>query len=300
MSNKPKNIVITGASTGIGKACALYLDKRGFRIFAGVRKKDDGESLEKEASNYLIPFFLDITDKNAIDTAVKKIDKIVGEDGLDGLINNAGIATSGPSAFLPTEYLRRILEVNVVGQISVLQAFLPMLIKGRGRLINMSSVSGRVVYPMMGHYAASKFALEAITDALRLELIPWGIKVSIIEPGPISTPIWDKGLQMRDELENFIPHWAKANYEKVTQKILNHARNSQENAPPATIVAQAVLHAMTSKRPKVRYPVGHWVWLYTSFFRLTPDVVKDYLFAWWTGLRFSKNDVTFGSKVKLF
>lgn len=295
MSNKSKNIVITGASTGIGKACVLYLDKLGFRIFAGVRKKNDGESLLKEASNQITPFYLDVTDKNAIEFAVKKIEKSVGEDGLVGLVNNAGIATSGPSAFIPTDYLMRILEVNVVGQISVLQAFLPMLIKARGRLVNMSSISGRVVYPMMGHYAASKFALEAITDALRLELIPLGIKVSIIEPGPISTPIWDKGFRMREELENFIPSWAKDNYETVTHKILSHARNSQENAPPAIIVARAVSHALTSKRPKVRYPVGRWVWLYTTVFRIMPDVMKDKLFAWWTGLSYSENETANGA-----
>jgi NAD(P)-dependent dehydrogenase (short-subunit alcohol dehydrogenase family) len=193
MAKTPSHaVVITGASTGIGAACALHLDRIGFRVFAGVRRRQDGERLRSVSSPDLIPLQLDVTDRNSLRDAQQRVAEEIGESRLVGLINNAGIAVASPLEAVPIEDLRRQLEVNVVGQVAVTQVFLPLLRAGQGRIINMGSIAGRATMPLMGPYSASKYALEAITDALRLELQPWGIHVAIIEPGAIATPIWEK------------------------------------------------------------------------------------------------------------
>src|SRR5574341_29762 len=181
----PDGIVITGASTGIGEACALYLDELGYRVFAGVRRPSDGETLKAKASARLTPVVMDVTDVASIDRAVETVKQAVGSVGLAGLVNNAGIGVGGPLEVVPLADLRKQFEVNVIGQVAVTQAFLPLLRQGRGRIVNMGSIAGRVVMPFMGPYSASKFALEALTDAMRLEFQPWGIQVSIVEPGAI-------------------------------------------------------------------------------------------------------------------
>ncbi len=179
-----KTVLITGASTGIGEACALWLQDRGYRVFAGVRKSTDAEALQQKSKGHLTPVLLDVADEASIREAVQFV--LTQEPKLEGLVNNAGIAVAGPLEFVPLQELRRVLEVNVVGQVAVTQAFLPLLREARGRVVLMSSISGRVAAPLMGPYAASKFALEAIGDALRRELAPWGIEVSIIEPGNLA------------------------------------------------------------------------------------------------------------------
>ena len=180
-----KSVVITGASTGIGAACALHLDQWGWRVFAGVRKQGDAEALRAQGSARLTPVSLDVTDTVSISTAASAVAGAVGAAGLAGLVNNAGIVVPGPIELLPLSDLRRQLEINVVGQVAVTQAFLPLIRAGRGRIVNMGSIAGRMATPFTGAYGASKFALEALTDALRLELQPWGISVSIIEPGAV-------------------------------------------------------------------------------------------------------------------
>ncbi|MGD1157325.1 MAG: SDR family oxidoreductase, partial [Terriglobia bacterium] len=183
-------VVITGASTGIGEACALHLDKLGFRVFAGIRKAADAEALRHRASARLVPIRLDVSDETEVEQAARNVTEALRGEGLAGLVNNAGIVVAGMLEFLPLDALRRQLEVNVVGQVAVTQAFLPHLRKARGRIVNIGSVSGLIAGPFSGAYAASKFALEALTDALRVELRPWKIHVSIVEPGNIQTPIW--------------------------------------------------------------------------------------------------------------
>src|SRR5258708_33287478 len=183
-----RSVVATGASTGIGEACALRLDRRGFHVFAGVRREVDGGALKQKASGRLTPILLDVTDASSIKSAAAAVAASLDEEGLSGLVNNAGIAIAGPLEFLPIDELRRQFEVNVIGQIAVTQAFLPLLRKGHGRIVNMGSISGRLAFPLLGPYAASKFALRALTTALRMELRPWGIPVSIIEPSGIATP----------------------------------------------------------------------------------------------------------------
>ena len=163
-------VVITGTSTGIGAATALYLAEQGFQVFAGVRRDADGEALQQRSSHGLTPVILDITDARTIASAVDSVSAAVGKRGLAGLVNNAGIVKPGPLELQPIDDFRRQLEVNLVGQVAVTQAFLPLIRKGRGRIVNVGSIGGRLVLPLHGAYSASKFGIEAVTDALRLEL----------------------------------------------------------------------------------------------------------------------------------
>ena len=186
---KPDGVVITGASTGIGAASARHLDRLGFRVFAGIRKSQDGERLRAQTSSKLTPIRFDVTDDGSIAAAADTIRAALDGDGLAGLVNNAGIAVPGPIETVPLAEARKQFEVNVLGQIAVTQAFLPLLRQGRGRIVNIGSIAGLTATPFLGLYGASKFALEALTDALRVEVRPWGINVSIIEPGAIASSI---------------------------------------------------------------------------------------------------------------
>jgi len=187
-----KAVLVTGASSGIGKECALRLASSGFRVFAGVRKDQDGERLKAEASGSVTPVLLDVTDSASIARAAQSVSRALDADSLHGLVNNAGIAVAGPLEMLPLDALRRQLDVNVIGQIAVTQAFLPMLRAAHGRVIIMGSILGRLALPFVGAYSAAKFALEALAESLGMEVRPFGVSVSIIEPGNIATPIWNK------------------------------------------------------------------------------------------------------------
>jgi NAD(P)-dependent dehydrogenase (short-subunit alcohol dehydrogenase family) len=249
-----RSALVTGASTGIGEACALHLDALGWRVFAGIRRPADAERLRGLASERLVPVRLDVTDEESIREAAATVAQTLGPAALTGLVNNAGIAVAGPLEFVPPAELRRQLEINVVGQLAVTQAFLPMLRRSRGRIVNMSSVSGRFASPFMGPYAASKFALEAMSDSLRVELRPWGIRVSLVEPGVIATPIWQKSLAAADEMLSGLPDEAHELYGAAVEAIRNGVQNIQ--GIPAERVAEVVAHALTARRPKYRYVLG--------------------------------------------
>src|SRR4051794_1580811 len=195
------NVLVTGASTGIGEACALHLDHLGWRVFAGVRRDEDGERLRRQATDRLTPVRLDVTDEAEVGNALGSIADLVGDDGLAGLVNNAGVARGGPIEFLPLDEWRDQFEVNVFGQLAVTKAALPLVRQTRGRIVFIGSIAGRVAAPLVGPYSASKHAIEAIGATLREELTPWGIEVSVVEPGVIKTPIWTKGRAKADELE---------------------------------------------------------------------------------------------------
>ena len=212
-------VLVTGASTGIGAACALGLDRLGMRVFAGVRRATDGAALQRQASPLLTAVAIDVTDVNSIAGAARTITAVMGDAGLAGLVNNAGIVVPGPLEFLPLADLRRQLEINVVGQIAVTQAMLPLLRAARGRIVNMGSIGGRMATPFVGAYAASKFALEALTDALRVEVRPWRIGVSIIEPGAIATPIWQKSAREGERLREAMPAEAMRLYGQALEAL---------------------------------------------------------------------------------
>jgi NAD(P)-dependent dehydrogenase (short-subunit alcohol dehydrogenase family) len=282
---QPKGaVVVTGASTGIGRACALRLDRLGFQVFAGVRKDADGKALKKKARGNLTPVRMDVTDEAAITAAAETVGNAVGEGGLLGLVNNAGIAMPGPIEFLPLKDLRTQLDVNVIGQVAVTQAFLPLIRKGSGRIVNIGSIGGRMATPFQGAYNASKFAMEALTDSLRMELKPWGIHVSIVEPGNIDTPIWQKGLGQADVLLEKMPAYGRELYDPVVDAARQAAEKSAQAGIPPSAVAKAVVHALTAEKPKTRYVVGTDARIQAVVARLVPDGVKDWLVAREMGL----------------
>ena len=270
-------VVITGASTGIGAACALHLDRLGFVVFAGVRKSEDGVVLQKAGSDRLVPLELDVTDRTTIQKSHAVVFEASKDRGLFGLINNAGIAVVGPLEAVPISDLRQQLEVNVIGQVAVIQAFLPLVRQARGRIINMGSIAGRAAIPLMGPYSASKFALEAITDALRLEVQQWGIHVSIIEPGAIATPIWNKSAIEAAERETAIETELRALYKPVVAAVRKVVGEASKRAISPDAVAKVVEAALTSPNPKTRYLVGNDAKLRALMAKLLPDRISDKL-----------------------
>jgi NAD(P)-dependent dehydrogenase (short-subunit alcohol dehydrogenase family) len=265
-------IVVTGASTGIGAACVADLAARDFTVFAGARTP---AAVPADATGRVIPVRLDVTDPDSIAEAAALVTARVGTAGLAGLVNNAGIVVSGPIEILPLEALRRQLEVNVVGQVAVTQAFLPLLRAARGRIVNMSSVAGRAVSPTLGAYAASKFALEAISDALRQELQPLGVHVAVIEPGAIATPIWRKSLVDADGQLGDLPAHVTSLYGTVATRMRRMAERAAERAIPAAAVASAVHHALTAARPRTRYMIGADARLQVMVREWLPDRLGD-------------------------
>jgi NAD(P)-dependent dehydrogenase (short-subunit alcohol dehydrogenase family) len=284
-NHSPPAMVITGASTGIGEACALELDRRGFRVFAGVRAESAAEKLRAKASSRLTPVLIDVTDGATITAAAAVVGTAVGEAGLAGLVNNAGIAVAGPLELLPIDALRQQLEVNVIGQVAVIQAFLPLLRLARGRVVNISSVSGGLSAPYLGAYCASKFALEAITDALRLELRDWGIGVSSVEPGPIATPIWEKSTRVGNQLTERVAPNRLALYEADLAALREAVSRSARTAAPVDRVVRAVVHALRAKRPKTRYFLGWSVRVCFKGMKMLPDRVRDWIVRKQMGLR---------------
>jgi NAD(P)-dependent dehydrogenase (short-subunit alcohol dehydrogenase family) len=276
-STMSESVVITGASSGIGEACALHLASLGWQVFAGVRKQVDGERLCRGELPQLIPICIDVTDHDSIVAAADLVAKTVGSRGLRGLINNAGMAIGGPLEFLPLADLRQQLEINVIGQIAVTQAFLPLLRQGRGRVINMSSISGRVATPFLGPYAASKFALEALTDSLRLELQPWRIEVISIEPGAIATPIWNKSLSRADEVIKALPDQVNVLYGTRLARLRERVNKAGQHGIPPAEVAKVVAKALLAKRPKTRYLVGRDAKMGALLISLLPDRWRDWL-----------------------
>ncbi|HXK33003.1 MAG TPA: SDR family oxidoreductase [Dehalococcoidia bacterium] len=270
-------VVVTGASSGIGEACALHLEGLGFDVFAGVRKQADADALRSRASAHLTPIMIDVTDEGTIRTAAEEVRTAVGPRGLHGLVNNAGIGVAGPLEVLPVDELRRQFEVNVIGQVAVTQAFLSDIRKARGRIVFMGSVAGRFSAPFLGPYSASKHAIEALTDALRCELRPWGIQVAVVEPGSIATPIWDKGQAEADRLIAQLGAGAEELYGEAVERVREYARQRAVRGTPPDRVAEAVAHFLTSRRPKTRYMVGLGARLQTVLATVAPDRAVDAL-----------------------
>lgn len=260
-------VVVTGASTGIGRATALRLAAVGFRVFGTVRRETDAPGLRAEQVE---PVSLEVTDPASIAAARDRVLAALGDTPLLGLVNNAGAPAAGPLEFLPVDELRRVLEVNVIGVVAVTQAFLPALRRSRGRIVNMSSISGRIAMPFAGPYAASKFALEALSDSLRRELSGSGVRVILIEPGSIRTPIWDK-VSAPGKLERY----DHTPYAAALPLVRQQALAGVEKGLPASAVADAVLHALTARRPPARIPVIKRKWRF-RLIQLLPDWVLDW------------------------
>jgi NAD(P)-dependent dehydrogenase (short-subunit alcohol dehydrogenase family) len=259
-----KTALVTGASSGIGQACAVHLVGSGWRILAGVRRAGDAPEGTEEV-------LLDVTDEEQIRAAAGLVDQ------LDGLVNNAGIAIAAPVEFLPPEELRHQLEVNLVGQVAVTQAFLPALRRAKGRIVFMGSIAGRSALPFLSPYAASKHALEALADSLRLELRPFGIRVSIVEPGTIKTAIWARSAQRADELIAASDGEVGELYGERIAAFREIALKRGAAGAPAQKVAKVVLEALTAERPHARYLIGRDARLRAGFERL-PDRLRDRIY----------------------
>jgi NAD(P)-dependent dehydrogenase (short-subunit alcohol dehydrogenase family) len=268
-------VVITGASTGIGRATARYLAERGFRVFAGVRRDQDGEVLRQEGGGRVTPLRLDVTDRGSIEGAAREVEAAVGGEGLRGLVNNAGIGIGAPLEFIDLDELRRQLEVNVIGPIAVTQAFLALIRACRGRVVNVGSIGGRIAQPMLGPYNASKFALEALSDSLRMELAPWGIHVSLVEPGSIATAIWEKTDAYAERMIPTLGPRARELYGTAIGAVLDTARTLSKQAIAPEAVSKAIHHALTARRPRTRYLVGTDARVQAVLARFVPDRARD-------------------------
>jgi len=275
-----RSALVTGASTGIGRATALGLDAAGWRVFAGVRRPEDGEALAA-AGERLVPLILDVTDPEQIAAAAERIGT-EGDGTLHGLVNNAGIAIPGPLETLPIEDFRRQVEVNLTAQVAVTQAMLPLIRKGRGRVVFVSSVGGRVAVPINGAYHAAKFGLEAVGDVFRRELRPWGISVSIVEPGSIDTPIWERGEREGDAIEERAPEAQRQLYGQAIEGFRRTIRETAERGIPPEKAAAAIEHALTAERPRTRYLVGAEAKVAGRLAKLLPTRLFDRILAYAT------------------
>jgi NAD(P)-dependent dehydrogenase (short-subunit alcohol dehydrogenase family) len=259
-----RTALVTGASSGIGQACALRLHHNGWRVLAGVRSEGDAPQGTEEV-------LLDVTDAEQIQAAASLV------EGLDGLVNNAGIALAAPLEFIPPEELRHQLEVNLVGQVAVTQAFMPALRRAKGRIVFMGSIAGKSALPFLGPYAASKHGLEAVADSLRLEVRPFGIQVSIVEPGTIKTPIWTRSAARADELIASSDGRLGELYGERIAVFREIAMKRGAAGASADAVAKVVEEALTADRPHTRYLVGRDAKLRAGFERL-PDRLRDRIY----------------------
>ncbi|MEM7114037.1 MAG: SDR family oxidoreductase [Chloroflexota bacterium] len=273
-----KYVVVTGVSTGIGKATAVSLTQAGYHVLGSVRKQEDAERLRSELGDTFTPLLFDVVDEVRIKTAVSQTKALIGDNSLTALVNNAGITVPGPLLHLPIADFRQQLEINVVGLLQVTQAFAPLLGATKnaphppGRIINISSVSGRIAYPFMGAYAASKHALEAMSDALRRELMLYGVDVILIQPGTVKTPIVEKFVAQ-------IGRYRKTDYGDVLGKIESAAAERNENSLSVTAVTRIIHHALETPHPRTRYAIPRRYLTGWLLPRWLPDRWFDYLVA---------------------
>jgi len=238
-----KSVFVTGTSSGIGASVVRELVARGFTVFGSVRSPEDESALRRAG---VTPVRMDVTDGKSIAAARAYVEGHLGARPLAGLVNNAGIARVGPLELVPLDEIRRVFEVNVFGVLAVTQAFLPLLKASQGRIVNISSISGRDALPFMGPYASSKFALEGMSDSLRRELLPYGVDVIVIEPGSYQSRIWDKVAAL---------DWSTyraSSYGKLLERFRDLALESGRKAPAPDAVARAVTRALTARKPPAR------------------------------------------------
>jgi NAD(P)-dependent dehydrogenase (short-subunit alcohol dehydrogenase family) len=267
-------VLITGASSGMGKACALRLSRGGFTVFAAVRKERDAQALRAAG---LFPIILDVTDEGTISEAFRTIEAAVGTAGLAGLVNNAGIAVTGPIKLVPLQELRRQYEINVFGQVAVTQAFLPLLRAARGRIVNVGSVGAKFALPFGGPLNSSKAAFESLSDSLRMELRPSGIQVVLVSPGSIRTSAEAKLAADSEAALEAYPAEGRARYEGSYRAFVKALLALEAKGVGPEVVAETVFRAMTVPSPRRRYPVGPKSRLLPVLFAGLPAGVADAL-----------------------
>lgn len=289
-SVEKKTAVITGASSGIGFASVLQMVHAGWRVFATVRKPADAQKLRSEAGADVTPVMMDVTDRNSVTAASGQVASELAQRGLDALVNVAGIGMVRPVACIGADDLEEIFNINVFGQLAVTQAFLPLLRTTRGRIVNISSVGAHIAVPFGSLINASKAAFGILNDTLRLELRPFGIRVSVIEPGAIRTPAVKKTLGDIESVIAALPPEAAAQYGDMLRGFAAKAYEREMNGSSPEVVAQAVRHALTARRPRIRYRVGKHAALLTTLPRVLPDRLLDALL-----LRIAGLPTTFGA-----
>jgi len=250
-----RSVVITGVSTGIGWGATKVLIKNGYRVFGSVRKQADADRLQKEFGANFVPLIFDVVDPKAVQAGAEKVRAALKGETLFGLVNNAGIAVSGPLLYVPVDEFRTQMEVNLIGVLNATQAFAPLLgadasLKGKpGRIVNISSVGGKRAFPFIGPYAASKHALEGFSESLRRELMLFGIDVVIIGPGAVKTAIWDKAEQVD------VSRYANTPYAASLQSFSNFFLATGRKGLPPEKLGRVIMHALTTAKPKTRYAV---------------------------------------------
>ncbi|MBV9733344.1 MAG: SDR family oxidoreductase [Verrucomicrobia bacterium] len=279
-----RSIVITGTSSGIGYATAKLLAERGFQVFGSVRSEKDANHTSQTLGSNFCPLIFDVTDQPSVQKAADVVRERLGQRRLFALINNAGIEMAGPLAYLPVDRFRTQLEVNLIGVLSVTQAFLPLLgteadrIGSPGRIINISSMLGRLAVPFVGAYCASKFGLEGFSDTLRREMKLFGIDVIVVEPGAVVTPIWDKA---EGKMLQEYPHTP---YQRSLTKFVETAMKSGREGFPASKVAELLERILSTKKPKARYTLIPKKFVEYTIPRLLPARTLDYFMNKYLGI----------------
>jgi NAD(P)-dependent dehydrogenase (short-subunit alcohol dehydrogenase family) len=273
-SSPPGLVVVTGASTGIGAATARELTQRGFHVLAGVRRDSDADALRAEG---IEPRTLDITKEADIAALAERIARDPEHRPLRALVNNAGIAVNAPVEVLPMTEWHRQFDVNLFGHIAMTQALLPALLESSGSVVNITSVGGKVAMATYGAYAGAKFALEAVSDALRRELAGFGVKVIVIEPGAVITEMAARGVATADRLAADMTPEQHQRYDRLIGAITNQARGFARDGVPAANAARVITDAITSPHPRTRYTIGRDAAIITRLARLAPDRLLDRL-----------------------
>jgi NAD(P)-dependent dehydrogenase (short-subunit alcohol dehydrogenase family) len=265
-------VVVTGASSGIGRATAEQLARAGFHVLAGVRNPRDAEAV---TSDHIEAVQVDITDEQQVANLARRVESDPEARPLRALVNNAGIAVAAPVELIPLADWRRQFEANFFGHVGVIQALLPALLSSRGRVVNISSIGGLVAGPTYGAYSASKFALEAMSDALRREVRRFGVDVVVVQPGAIATPIWDKGISAASGLTSAMTDEQQRRYGKLNASAMQRARDAAVNGVQPEEVAKVISKAITAPRPRTRYLVGRDAKITARLVGLLPDGVLD-------------------------
>jgi NAD(P)-dependent dehydrogenase (short-subunit alcohol dehydrogenase family) len=270
-------VLVTGSSTGIGRATALLLDKIGYHVFASVRRKQDGDRLRKAATGKLTPVLLDVTDDASIARAREEIAGVVGGHGLWGLVNNAGISFRAPLEFSPMPEFRRLYDSNVFGLFAVTQAFLPLIRRARGRIVNVGSVTSLMVTPYHGIYSSAKMAVNGLTDALRLEVRPFGVRVSLMIYGGVQTAIWDRTAKLTEDVTDHFPPEFIELYAARQRKALEFFFAKRRRGLLPEAAARPIIHAITARSPRRTYFVGFDAKYYHLLNRVLHGRLLDWL-----------------------
>ncbi len=275
-NNKPA-ILITGASGGIGSVCAAYLASRGYRVFAGVRAQRSLEQLKLNQNDHVFPIILDVNDLDSVYAALAQVEDKMEGAGLYGLINNAAMSYSGPFEHFPVSMLQEIVTTNLTGLMLTTQTFLPLIRKGKGRIINIGSLASHVYLPYNTIYGATKSALTGFSNALRIELQSFGVEVVLIEPGNISTGIWIKAIEFLDQLEQSLPLHAKKEYQVLTDLFRANLTKASPRGANPEIVARKIQIALEKKNPRPRYLVGVDAHILATLLSIFPLCLRDQL-----------------------